>query len=46
MTTSTKMTVIRDVATCCLVDIDRRFSGGYCLHHEDDGSVGNSSEAE
>jgi hypothetical protein len=26
----------RDVAPCSLVDIDRRFGGIYCLHHEGD----------
>jgi hypothetical protein len=31
------MTVFWDVAPCSLVEIDRRFSGAYCLHHQDDG---------
>jgi hypothetical protein len=33
---SVKMTVLWDVATCCLVDIDRLFRGAYCLHHSPD----------
>jgi hypothetical protein len=28
-----KMTAFWDVAPCCLVDVDRRFRGAYCLHH-------------
>jgi hypothetical protein len=31
-----KMTVFWDVALCSLVEIDRRFRGAYCLHHQDD----------
>jgi hypothetical protein len=34
--TSIKMAVFWVVAPCSLVDIDRRFSGAYCLHHEGD----------
>jgi hypothetical protein len=28
------MAVFWDVAPCSLVDIDRRFGGAYCLHHQ------------
>jgi hypothetical protein len=28
--------VFRDVASCILVEIDRRFRGAYCLHHHGD----------
>jgi hypothetical protein len=31
-----KMTVFWDVAPCSLVEIDRRFTGAYCLHHQGD----------
>jgi hypothetical protein len=31
-----KMTVFWDVAPCCLVEIDRCFSGAYCLGHQGD----------
>jgi hypothetical protein len=31
-----KMTVVWDVVLCCLVEIDRRFRGAYCLHHQGD----------
>jgi hypothetical protein len=27
------MTIIWDIVTCSLVEIDRRFRGAYCLHH-------------
>jgi hypothetical protein len=30
------MAVFWDVATCGLVDSDRRFRGAYCLHHQGD----------
>jgi hypothetical protein len=30
------MAVFWDVATCGLVDRDRRFRGAYCLHHQGD----------
>jgi hypothetical protein len=23
-----------DIVTCCLVEVDRRFGGAYCLHHQ------------
>jgi hypothetical protein len=29
-----KMTVFWNVAPCNLVEIDRRFRGAYCLHHQ------------
>jgi hypothetical protein len=29
-----KMAVFLDVAPCSLVEIDRRFRGAYCLHHQ------------
>jgi hypothetical protein len=31
-----KMTVFWDVVPCSLLEIDRRFRGAYCLHHQDD----------
>jgi hypothetical protein len=31
---SMKVTVVWDVAPCSLVDIDLRFRGAYCLHHQ------------
>jgi hypothetical protein len=31
---SMKMTIFWDVAPCSLVQIDRRFKGTYCLHHQ------------
>jgi hypothetical protein len=31
-----KMTVFWDVAPCSVVEIDRRFRGAYCLHHQGD----------
>jgi len=31
-----KMTVFWDIALCCLVEIERRFRGAYCLQHEGD----------
>jgi hypothetical protein len=30
------MAVLWDVAECSLVDIDRRFRGAYCRHHQDE----------
>jgi hypothetical protein len=34
--TSMKMTSFWDTAPCSLVDVDRRFRGAYCLHHQGD----------
>jgi hypothetical protein len=34
--TSMKMTVLWNVASCSLVDTDRRFRGVYCIHHQGD----------
>jgi hypothetical protein len=34
MATDLKMTLFWDVAPCSLVDIRRRFTGFYCLHHQ------------
>jgi hypothetical protein len=34
--TNMKMIFFWDVAPCSLVDIDRRFTGAYCLHHQGD----------
>jgi hypothetical protein len=31
-----KMVVFLDVASCSLLDIDRRFREAYCLHHQGD----------
>jgi hypothetical protein len=33
---SMDMAVFWDVATCSLVEIDRRFKGAYCLHQQGD----------
>jgi hypothetical protein len=33
---SMKMAVFWNVAPCSLVDIDRRFRGTYCFHHQGD----------
>jgi hypothetical protein len=30
-----KMTICWDVSPCSLVEIDRRFRGPYCLHHQE-----------
>jgi hypothetical protein len=30
------MTAFWDIAPCSLVEVDRRFRGAYCLHHQDD----------
>jgi hypothetical protein len=38
MATNLKMTVVWDVATYSLIDIDRRFRGSYGLHHQGDSS--------
>jgi hypothetical protein len=32
---SMKFRVFRDVAPCSHVEVDRRFRGAYCLHHQD-----------
>jgi hypothetical protein len=32
------MTAFLHVASCTLVEIDRRFKGAYCLHHRGDNS--------
>jgi hypothetical protein len=34
-----KMAVFWDVAPCSLLDIDRRFRGAYCLHHQGDALI-------
>jgi hypothetical protein len=34
--TSVNVTALRDVARCSVVEIDRRFRGAYCLHHQSD----------
>jgi hypothetical protein len=34
--TSVMMTVFWDVALCSLVEIDGRFAGAYCFHHQSD----------
>jgi hypothetical protein len=31
-----KMVVFWDDSPCSLVEIDQRFRGSYCLHHQDD----------
>jgi hypothetical protein len=33
---SMKFTVFWDVAPCSHVEVDRRFRGAYCLHHQGD----------
>jgi hypothetical protein len=30
------MTAFWNIALCSLVEVDRRFKGAYCLHHQDD----------
>jgi hypothetical protein len=30
------MTIFWDIASCILVEIDRRFGDAYCLHHHGD----------
>lgn len=37
--TSMKTAVLWDVAPNNLIDISRRFTGSYCLHHQGDASV-------
>jgi hypothetical protein len=32
--TNMRMAVFWDVAPCSLVEVDRRFRGTYCLHHQ------------
>jgi hypothetical protein len=32
-----KTTVFRDVVSCSLVEVDRRFRGAYCFHHQGSG---------
>jgi hypothetical protein len=32
-----KFRVLWDVAQCSHVEVDRRFGGAYCLHHQGDG---------
>jgi hypothetical protein len=40
LTAARVMTVFWHVVPCSLVEIDRRFRGAYCLHHQgDDGYV-------
>jgi hypothetical protein len=36
-----KRTAFWDIAPCCIVEVDRRLRGAYCLHHhsDDGGSV-------
>jgi hypothetical protein len=40
MAVSMKMTAFWDVAPCDLVEIDQRFRGAYCLHHQGDAISG------
>jgi hypothetical protein len=35
----TKMTPFCDIAPCSLVEVDQRFRGAYCLHHQGDDSL-------
>jgi hypothetical protein len=38
--TCSKMTTFWDKAPCSLAEVDQRFRGEYCLHHQgDDGSI-------
>jgi hypothetical protein len=37
MAVSMRMTVLWDVVPCSLIEIDQRFRGTYCLHHQVDG---------
>jgi hypothetical protein len=39
---SIMMTIFWDVASCSLVEIERRFTGAYCLHHQDYADNGGS----
>jgi hypothetical protein len=41
---SMKMTVFWDVAPCIVVEVYRRFSGAYCLHHLSDERSSETSE--
>jgi hypothetical protein len=34
LTASMKMTAFWDIVPCSLVEVDRRFRGAYCLHHQ------------
>jgi hypothetical protein len=37
-----QMTVFWDIASCGVIEVDRRFRGVYCLHHQgysDDGGI-------
>jgi hypothetical protein len=36
---SVKMTAVWDIASCSLVEVDRRFRGTYCLHRQGDDCV-------
>jgi hypothetical protein len=42
-----KMIVFWDVVPCSLVEVNRRYTGTYCLHHEgdhdDEGSISETS---
>jgi hypothetical protein len=35
--TSMKLTAFWDIAPCSFVEVDRRFSRAYCLHHQGEG---------
>jgi hypothetical protein len=30
------MTAFWDITLCCVVEVDQRFSGAYCLHYQGD----------
>jgi hypothetical protein len=36
MAANMKMTAFWDIVPCSLVEVDRRFRGAYCLHHQGD----------
>jgi hypothetical protein len=36
MMAGVKVTVFWDTAPCSLVEVERRFRGAYCLHHQGD----------
>jgi hypothetical protein len=36
---SMKMIAFTEIALCSLVEVDRRFRGAYCLHHQGDETV-------
>jgi hypothetical protein len=38
-THSMKMAAFRDVAICCLIEVELRFIGAYCLHHQGDFAI-------